>query len=107
MKALHLHCHCGSRILTRDVVERNWYVRVYGPNFMYVKYRCSHCRRVGEKLIEQDRWDDSILREIPHETTPEERRRLKTLKAITLEEQLEVHAALDDPAVLKGLKRSA
>jgi DNA-directed RNA polymerase subunit RPC12/RpoP len=106
MKALHLHCRCGTRILTRDVVERSWYVRVYGPNFMYVKYRCGHCRRVGEKLIEQDRWDESILREIPHETTPEERRRLKTLPAITIEEQLEVHTALDDPAVLKGLERT-
>ncbi len=104
MKTLTIRCHCGQRIVARDVLQRSWYVRVFGPSFMYLKYRCSRCKRLGEKFIEQDKWDDSILRDIPSEMTAEEKRRFDRMGRITVDEQIDFHFALDDPETLRALR---
>jgi len=31
------------------------------PIWVYLKYRCSHCRMVGEKLINHRDWDEDML----------------------------------------------
>src|ERR1041384_7068890 len=102
MKTSAIRCHCGQRIVTKDVLQRSWYVRVYGPSFRYLKFRCSRCKRLGEKFVEQDKWDDSILRDIPVEMSLDEKRRFEKLGKITVDEAIDFHFALDVPALLKA-----
>src|ERR1051325_8214694 len=100
MKTSPIRCHCGQRIVSKDVLQRSWYVRVLGPSFMYLKFRCSRCKRLGEKFIEQEKWDDSILRDIPSEMSLDEKRRFDQLGEISVDEQVEFHFSLDDPTSL-------
>ena len=104
MKTTAIRCHCGQRIVARDVVQRSWYVRVFGPSFMYLKFRCSRCKRMGEKFIEQEKWDDSILRDIPSEMSVSEKRRFSKLGTISVDEQIDFHFNMEDPETLKQLK---
>lgn len=104
MRATAIRCNCGQRIVGKDVLQRSWYVRVFGPSFMYLKYRCSRCKRMGEKFVEQDKWDDSILRDIPTEVSPDERRRFERLGKISVDEEIDFHFALEDPEFLKNVK---
>ncbi len=32
-----------------------------GPNYVYIKYRCTRCKKVGEHFIKQHQWSDSLL----------------------------------------------
>lgn len=103
MRATAIRCHCGQRIVGKDVLQRSWYVRVFGPSFMYLKYRCSRCKRLGEKFVEQDKWDDSILRDIPSEMSLDERKRFDRLGKISVDEEIDFHFALEQPGALKDL----
>ena len=90
-----VRCHCGQRIVAKDVLQRSWYVRVFGPSFMYLKFRCSRCKRLGEKFIEQDKWDDTILRDIPSELSIDEKKRFDKMGAISIDEEIDFHFELD------------
>ncbi|MFN3650886.1 MAG: hypothetical protein ACK47B_15020 [Armatimonadota bacterium] len=105
MKTTLIRCHCGQRIVAKDVMQRSWYVRVFGPSFMYLKYRCSRCKRMGEKFIEQDKWDDTILREIPSEVSTDERKQFQKLGKISVDEEIDFHFSLDKPDLLADLTR--
>jgi DNA-directed RNA polymerase subunit RPC12/RpoP len=105
MKTTAIRCHCGQRIVAKDVLQRSWYVRVFGPSFMYLKFRCSRCKRLGERFIEQEKWDDSILRDIPSELTSDEKKRFQALGKITVDEEIDFHFELEKPEALKGLTR--
>ena len=104
MKTTAIRCHCGQRIVAKDVLQRSWYVRVFGPSFMYLKFRCARCKRLGEKFVEQDKWDDSILRDIPAEMTLDEKRQFDKLGRISVDEAIDIHFALDDPGTLRALR---
>jgi DNA-directed RNA polymerase subunit RPC12/RpoP len=104
MRATAIRCNCGQRIVSKDVLQRSWYVRVFGPSFMYLKYRCSRCKRMGEKFVEQDKWDDSILRDIPSELSLDERKHFETLGKISVDEAIDFHFNLEDPELLKSIK---
>ena len=105
MKTTAIRCHCGQRIVAKDVLQRSWYVRVFGPSFMYLKFRCSRCKRMGEKFIEQDKWDDAILRDIPSELTGEEKKRFEKLGKITVDEEIDFHFDREKPEALGELVR--
>jgi DNA-directed RNA polymerase subunit RPC12/RpoP len=105
MKTSPIRCHCGQRIVSKDVLQRSWYVRVFGPNFMYLKFRCSRCKRLGEKFIEQEKWDDAVLRDIPSEITHDEKKRFEHMGKITVDEEIDFHFEMDDTKVLKELSK--
>lgn len=107
MKSTIIRCNCGHRIVAKDVLQRSWYVRVFGPSFMYLKYRCSRCKRMGEKFIEQEKWDDSILRDIPSEMSVDEKKRFDRMGKITVDEEIDFHFALDQPGALGETKTEA
>ena len=105
MKTATIRCNCGQRIVAKDVLQRSWYVRVFGPSFMYLKFRCSRCKRLGEKFIEQDKWDDTILRDIPSELSLEEKKRFDRMGRISIDEQLDFHFEMEKPEALGELVR--
>ena len=63
---------------------------------MYLKFRCSRCKRLGEKSIEQDKWDDSTSG-IPSEMSIDEKRRFDQLGKISVDEEIDFHFALEAP----------
>jgi hypothetical protein len=70
---------------------------------MYLKFRCSRCKRLGEKFVEQEKWDDSILRDIPAEVSLDEKRHFDKLGRISVDEAIDFHFALEGQDLLKGL----
>ena len=90
-----LKCQCGQRIIRRDVMQQGYYVRQMGPSFVYIKYRCSRCKKLGEHYVKQDEWEDNLLQENSTEVTMTERDRFTELGAITLNEMKEFHFTLE------------
>lgn len=87
-------CHCGQRILMKDILKKGVFFRVFGPSFVYVKFRCSHCKRLGERFVPQEHWEAGAFRDVPKETSREERLRLAALGEIDLDEMIDFHHQL-------------
>jgi hypothetical protein len=62
-----LVCECGERLHRKDVVQQQYYIRPTGPCFVYLKYRCPRCRRLGEQYVLQEDWLPSALDVAPRE----------------------------------------
>ncbi len=90
-----IKCHCGQRIFSRDVMQQGYYVRQFGPSYVYIKFRCSRCKKLGEHFIKQEDWEEGILRDSVCEASPEEKARFGELGKITIDEIINFHYALD------------
>ncbi|MBM3493226.1 MAG: hypothetical protein FJX72_02725 [Armatimonadetes bacterium] len=93
MKAA-LTCPCGQRIFVRDVMQQGKMVRPFGPRFVYIRYRCSRCKRLGEHFIEQDQWDIRLLTDASSEASDDELRRFSEMGPITVDELQHVRTRL-------------
>jgi len=89
-------CSCGRRVIGSDVLQKGRFLRVFSPGFVYLKYRCSHCKRVEERFVPEQTWDEAALREVPAEASREERRRFEAMGAITLEEAMDFHFQIEN-----------
>ncbi len=86
-----IRCSCGHRIGAREILQHG-YIMTHGtPVLVYVKYRCSRCKRLGQKVVDYHDWDESLLRVDHSELTEAERRRFEALGPITDDELLEFH----------------
>jgi hypothetical protein len=56
-----LLCECGEKVVRKDVVQQEYFVRQFGPSFVYVKYRCPRCNRMGEQYVRQEDWMPAAL----------------------------------------------
>ncbi len=102
MKAA-VKCHCGQRIFSRDVVQQGYYVRKFGPSYVYLRFRCSRCKKLGEHFIKHDEWEEGLLRDDVTEASDDERRVFERLGPITAGEMAEFHGKLDQPSALRHL----
>lgn len=93
MKAA-LTCACGQRIFSKDVMQQSWMRRSFGDGYVYLRYRCSRCKRLNECYINDDEWDVRILFEAVPEASDEERRGFDEMGPITPEEIQRVRARL-------------
>ncbi len=99
-----IKCHCGQRVMARDVMQTGYYLRLFGPSFVYVKYRCSRCKKLGEQFIKQEEWDMGILRDVNTEVTPDTKEQFDSLGPIDINEVINFHFALEDLTVIKDLE---
>ena len=102
MKSM-IKCNCGQRIVAKDVMQTGYYLRLFGPSFVYVKFRCSRCKKLGEQFVKQEEWEDGILRDTPNELMPEEREKFEELGPIDVNEIIEAHFRLDNSRSLDEL----
>lgn len=102
MNRTTVYCHCGHRITARDVLRKHYY-RDAELGILQVRFRCSNCRRLGEKVVECSDWEEPVLEGDPNDFTPRERRRFQRLGPITAEEASAFHAELDRPDALSLL----
>ncbi len=77
------------------MLQTGLYLSLVGPSFVYVRFRCARCKRVGEQLVEEEKWDPAILTAPAAELADTERRRFEQLGPITAEEMLSFHERLD------------
>lgn len=99
-----IKCNCGQRIIARDVMQTGYYLRLFGPSYVYVKYRCSRCRKMGEQFIKQEEWENGILRDLTEEVPQEEKERFEALGPIDINEVIDFHFALESMNDLKTLE---
>jgi hypothetical protein len=81
--------------VSKDVIQTGLYLSVLGPSFVYVRYRCGRCKRVGERLVQEDAWDPSVLKPSAGKAGEVDRRRFEEMGDITAEEVIEFHYALE------------
>jgi hypothetical protein len=102
MKSM-IKCNCGQRIVAKDVMQTGYYLRLFGPSFVYVKFRCSRCKKLGEQFVKQEDWEDGILRDTPNEITAEEKERFEQLGPIKIDEVIDAHFRLENASSLGEL----
>ncbi|MCL5283893.1 MAG: hypothetical protein M1330_04175 [Armatimonadetes bacterium] len=90
-----IKCNCGQRIFARDVMQRGYYVRQFGPSYVYIKYRCSRCKKLGEHFIKQEDWEEGLLQDSLSELSPVEENRFSAMGPISAEEMLDFHFQLE------------
>lgn len=94
MKAT-IRCNCGQRVFSRDVMQQGYYVRQFGPSYVYIKFRCSRCKKLGEHFIKQEDWEEGMLRDGQVEMTPSEKSRFQDMGKITIDELIDFHYELE------------
>jgi hypothetical protein len=77
-------------------MQQGYYMRQFGPSYVYIKYRCSRCKKLGEHFVKQEEWEENLLHETTSEVTEHERSRFTELGAITLDEMKQFHHALEN-----------
>lgn len=95
MSRTAIKCNCGQRIGQKDVMQTGQYMRMFGPSFVYVKYRCSRCKKLGEQFVKQEDWDDGILKDQTVELISGEKERFETMGPIEVQELVDFHYALE------------
>jgi len=105
MKAV-IKCNCGHRILAKDVLQTGYYLRLFGPSFVYVKFRCPHCKKLGEQFVKQEQWEDGILNEVACEMSDQEKDRFAEMGRIDIHECIDAHFELENIGSLEDLKEA-
>lgn len=100
-----IRCNCGQRIGQKEVMQTGYYPRMFGPSFVYVRFRCSRCKKLGEQFVKQEEWENGILKDATVETTNQERERFDALGPIQMGELVEFHNALEGEPDLTELNR--
>ena len=98
-----IKCNCGQRVIAKDVMQTGYYLRLFGPSFVYVKFRCSRCKKLGEQFVKQEDWEDGILNDIPAEVSDSDKERLSSMGPISVHEQIEFHFRLQNDKMFNDL----
>ena len=99
-----IKCNCGQRVIAKDVVQHGYYLRLFGPSFVYVKFRCSRCKKMGEQFIKQEEWEEGILKDSAVEVSHDEREQIAARAPIDINEVIDFHFELEKLGDLKSLE---
>lgn len=100
-----VRCRCGHCVVGREVLRLEPYERASGEEVVYVKYRCRHCKRLGEEFIPRLEWDPSIFDTPRGEMSYDERDRFLDESAISSSDLLSFHRALQRIHTITDLDR--
>jgi phage FluMu protein Com len=95
MSRTAIRCNCGQRISQREVMQTGYYPRPFGPSLVFVRFRCSRCKKLGEQYVKQEEWENGILKENSVEANAAEKERFASLGPIEMNELVEFHHALN------------
>ena len=94
MSRLFVRCRCGHQVLAKEVLRTDLYERPSGRNYVYVKFRCKRCKRMGETFVAETRWDWSIFEPIRNEMNERERDQFAGRAPVSVSEILDFHRHL-------------
>ncbi|MBV9867242.1 MAG: hypothetical protein JO316_17945 [Abitibacteriaceae bacterium] len=101
-----VRCRCGHQVLAKEVLRTDLYERSSGREYVYVKFRCRRCKRLGEAFVAENRWDWSILEPVRNDMTEAERDQFLDKAPISDVEVLEFHCDLREIERVSELSRS-
>ena len=107
MKRPAVRCRCGHQVLAKEVLRTDLYERPSGREYVYVKYRCKRCKRVGETFIAENRWDWRIFEVPQNEMSESEFEAFAEQNPITSEDLLDFHLLLGKIATSSELASAA
>jgi hypothetical protein len=84
-------------------MQTGYYLRLFGPSFVYVKFRCSRCKKLGEQFVKQEDWEDGILKDIPSEVSQEEKGSFQSMGPISINEVIDFHFEMERSDLLSDL----
>jgi DNA-directed RNA polymerase subunit RPC12/RpoP len=91
-----VRCRCGHRVLAKEVLRTDLYERPSGREYVYVKYRCKRCKRLGETFVAESRWDWRIFEPTRTEMSESETDAFAGQEPISAEEVLEFRRLLEN-----------
>lgn len=103
MKRPAVRCRCGHQVLAKEILRTDLYERSSGREYVYVKYRCKRCKRMGEAFVAEHRWDWRMFEESKNELSESETEIFSGQAPISSEELLDFHrqlAAIESPQEL-------
>ena len=103
-----IRCTCGHRVVAREVLQRGFMMVQWKPVYVFLKYRCARCQRLGREFVDYAAWDEAILRDFSPGPPPEEARRLRRLGPIVPAEVIAFRQALRQGGrrAIEGLRRT-
>jgi DNA-directed RNA polymerase subunit RPC12/RpoP len=105
-----VRCRCGHQVLAKEVLRTDLYERRASEGssreYVYVKYRCQRCKRMGEAFVPENRWDRSILEPAQNEMNDNERDQFLDEGPISDDEVLDFHQRLQALSNLNDLHSS-
>ncbi len=108
MSKQEVQCRCcGHRIQAREIMRTDLYERAPGQNYVYVKFRCRRCKRMGQTFVPEARWDWTLLEPDHDELSDNERERLAEAGPISEAELLDFSVHLKELNDLAALRQHA
>lgn len=108
MKTNTIHCQCGQRVKTREVLRTDLYERPNGKDYVYVKFRCKFCKQIGEKFVPERAFDWEMFESPRDEMSDQERESFQSQAAISSTDVVDFHQFLKDESAtdLTGLTKT-
>lgn len=108
MKTNTIHCQCGQRVQTREVLRTDLYERPNGKDYVYVKFRCRHCKQIGETFVPERVFSWEMFESPRDELTELERENFAGQQAISSSDVVDLHQFLknESAANLSNLTKS-
>lgn len=103
MKRPAVRCRCGHQVLAKEVLRTDLYERPSGREYVYVKYRCKRCKRMGETFVAEHRWDWRIFEAPQSELSESETELFSSQSPISSEDLLDFHRLLDTIGTTRDL----
>jgi len=94
MKTNTIHCQCGQRVKTREVLRTDLYERPNGKDYVYVKYRCRHCKQIGETFVPERAFSWEMFESPRDEMSDQERETFAKQQAISSADVVDFHQFL-------------
>jgi DNA-directed RNA polymerase subunit RPC12/RpoP len=89
-----VRCRCGHRVLAKEVLRTDLYERPSGREYVYVKYRCQRCKRMGETFVPESSWDWRIFEAARNELSESETELFSQRAPISSEDVIDLHRQL-------------
>jgi len=100
-----VRCRCGHHVVGREVLRIEPYERASGEEVVYVKFRCRHCKALGEEFIPRMDWNPAIFDAPRDEMSYDERDRFLGETPISSSDLLSFHRSLQRIQTLADLER--
>ena len=102
-----VRCRCGHQVLAKEVLRTDLYERSSGREYVYVKFRCRRCKRMGEVFVSERQWDWSIFEPAHNEMSDAERDVFLDQDAISVAEIILFHRQLKDVERISEMQQAA
>jgi hypothetical protein len=99
MKTNTIHCQCGQRVKTREVLRTDLYERPNGKDYVYVKFRCRYCKQIGETFVPEGVFSWEMFESPRDEMSDQEREAFAKQTEISSTDVVDFHEFLKDESV--------